>query len=168
VLAANAVETVMQRDDGVTPTPIVSRAILAHNRGRRERLADAIVVTPSHNPPEDGGLKYNPPNGGPADINVTEQVQERANDLLRNGNAGVKRVPFEKTVTAATTQEDLVLPYVDEHMDVIRGAGLRLAVDPLGGAGLPYWGLINAVYKLDIDVVSRSKGMRCCQWSPKS
>jgi phosphoglucomutase len=162
VLAANAVETIMQRDDGVTPTPVISRAILTHNRGRRERLADGIVVTPSHNPPEDGGLKYNPPHGGPADIDVTEQIQERANDLLRSGNAGVKRVPFEKAVTAATThQEDLILPYVDDlknvlDMDVIRGAGLKLAVDPLGGAGLPYWEPINALYKLDIDVVNRT------------
>jgi phosphoglucomutase len=162
VLAANAVETVMQRDDGVTPTPVISRAILAHNRGRRERLADGIVVTPSHNPPDDGGFKYNPPSGGPADIDVTEQIQERANDLLRGGNVGVKRIPFAKAATAATThEEDLVVPYVDDlknvvDMDVIRGAGLRLAVDPLGGAGLPYWEAINAVYKLDIDVVNRT------------
>jgi len=162
VLAANAEETVVQRDDGVTPTPVVSRAILAYNRGRRERLADGIVVTPSHNPPEDGGIKYNPPSGGPADIDVTEQIQARANDLLRDGNSGVNRVPFEKAVRAATThQEDLVLPYVDDlksviDMDVIRGARLSLAVDPLGGAGVPYWDPINTVYKLDIDVVNRT------------
>jgi phosphoglucomutase len=160
VLAANAVDTIIQRDDGVTPTPVISRAILVHNRGRRERLADGIVVTPSHNPPEDGGFKYNPPHGGPADIDVTGRVQERANDLLRGGNAGVKRVPFAEALRAPTTrQEDLVLPYVEDlknvvDMDAIRAAGLRLAVDPLGGAGLPYWEPINAVYKLDIDVVN--------------
>jgi phosphoglucomutase len=162
VLAANAVETIIQRADGVTPTPVISWAILVHNRGRRGRLADGIVVTPSHNPPEDGGVKYNPPNGGPADIDVTDEVQQRANDLLTGGNAGVKRIPFEKAVRAATTRhEDLVLPYVDDlksvvDMDVIREAGLRLAVDPLGGAGLPYWEPINAVYKLDIEVVNRT------------
>src|SRR5438477_11354824 len=93
VLAANSVETIIQRDDGVTPTPVISRAILVHNRGRKAHLADGIVVTPSHNPPEDGGFKYNPPNGGPADLDVTEWVQNRANELLRAGNAGVKRVP---------------------------------------------------------------------------
>jgi phosphoglucomutase len=160
VLAANAVDTIMQRDDGVTPTPVISRAILVHNRGRRERLADGIVITPSHNPPEEGGFKYNPPHGGPADTDVTDRIQERANDLLRVGNAGVKRVPIAEALRAATTNErDLVLPYVDDlknvlDMDAIRGAGLRLAVDPLGGAGLPYWEAINAVYKLDIDVVN--------------
>src|SRR5581483_2298767 len=162
VLAANAVETIIQRADGVTPTPVISWAILVHNRGRRGRLADGIVVTPSHNPPEDGGVKYNPPNGGPADIDVTDEVQQRANDLLTGGNAGVKRIPFERAVRAATTrQEDLMLSYVDDlksvvDMDVIREAGLRLAVDPLGGAGLPYWEPINAVYKLDIEVVNRT------------
>jgi phosphoglucomutase len=160
VLAANAVEAVIQRNDGVTPTPVISRAILAHNRGRRQALADGIVVTPSHNPPEEGGVKYNPPNGGPADINVTDWIQQRANGLLDSGNAGVKRVPFATAIRAATThEEDLVIPYVNDlrsvvDMETIRGAGLRLAVDPLGGAGLPYWEPINSVYKLDIDVVN--------------
>src|SRR5207244_11709026 len=113
VLAANAVETIIQENDGVTPTPVISRAILVYNRGRKEHFADGIVVTPSHNPPEDGGFKYNPPNGGPADTDVTHWVQDRANDLLRAGNAEVKRVPFNKAIRAATThQADFVLPSV--------------------------------------------------------
>lgn len=160
VLAANSVETVVQRDDGVTPTPVISRAILAHNRGRKPQLADGIVVTPSHNPPEDGGFKYNPPNGGPADTDVTGWIQKRANDLLRNGNTEVKRWPFATAIKSATThQEDLVFPYVSDlqnivDMDVIRGAGLKLGVDPLGGAARPYWEPINAVYKVDVVVAN--------------
>jgi phosphoglucomutase len=160
VLAANGVETVMQRDDGVTPTPVISRAILVHNRGRAEHLADGIVVTPSHNPPQDGGFKYNPPHGGPAETDVTGWIQDRANELLGRGNAEVKRVPLESAMHAATTHaEDLVLPYVNDlvsvvDMDAIREAGLALAVDPLGGAALPYWEPINAVYGLDIRVVN--------------
>jgi len=160
VLAANGVETIIQRDGGVTPTPVISWAILVYNRGRKEHLADGIVITPSHNPPEDGGFKYNPPNGGPADTDVTGWVQRRANVLLRKGNAGVKRVPFASAVKAASTHEDdLVLPYVRdlEHvvdMEAIRAAGLTLGVDPLGGAALPYWEPINAVYKLHIAVVN--------------
>ena len=109
VLAANGVETIIQRDDGVTPTPVISRAILVYNRGRNGPLADGIVITPSHNPPQDGGFKYNPPNGGPADTDVTEWVQKRANELLREGNAGVKRMRYELAAKAATThQEDFV------------------------------------------------------------
>src|SRR5271166_6907007 len=159
-LAANHVETVIQQADGVTPTPVVSHAILVHNRSRAEHLADGIVVTPSHNPPEDGGFKYNPANGGPADVDVTEWVENRANDLLRNGNFGVKRVGFAAALSADTThQQDFVLPYVTDlrnvvDMEAIRGAGLKLAVDPLGGAAVHYWEPINAVYKLDIAVVN--------------
>ena len=160
VLAANGVETIIQRDGGVTPTPVISWAILRCNRGRTAHLADGIVVTPSHNPPEDGGFKYNPPSGGPADIDVTEWVQNRANELLRAGNAGVKRVPYATALQGASThQEDFVLPYVQDlrnvvDMDAIRGAGLELGVDPLGGAARPYWEPINSVYKLDIAVVN--------------
>jgi phosphoglucomutase len=160
VLAANDVHTVIQKDDGVTPTPVISRAILVFNRGREEHLADGIVVTPSHNPPEDGGIKYNPPNGGPADTEVTKWVQDRANDLLREGNAAVKRVPFEKAFKATTTrQEDYILPYVHDlrnviDMEIIREAGLVLGVDPLGGAAVHYWEPINRVYKLNITVVN--------------
>ncbi len=160
VLTANNVDTVIQRDDGVTPTPVISRAILVFNRARTTHLADGIVVTPSHNPPEDGGFKYNPPNGGPADTDVTKWVQDRANALLREGNAGIKRVPFEKAVKAATTrQEDFILPYVHDlrnviDMEAIRAAGLKLGVDPLGGAAVHYWEPINEVYKLNITVVN--------------
>jgi phosphoglucomutase len=160
VLAANDVHTVIQQEDGVTPTPVISRAILAYNRGRKGHLADGIVVTPSHNPPEDGGIKYNPPNGGPADTDVTQWMQDRANALLREGNAGVKRVPFEKAFKAATThQEDYILPYVQDlrnviDMEIIREAGLVLGVDPLGGAAVHYWEPINRVYKLNITVVN--------------
>ena len=160
VLAANNVETVIQRDDGVTPTPVVSRAILVQNRGRKDRLADGIVITPSHNPPEDGGLKYNPPHGGPAETTVTKWVQQRANELLREENVDVKRVPFATAIEAATTQEeDLILPYVQDlqsviDMQAIRAAGLRLGVDPLGGAALPCWEPINSTYGLEIEVVN--------------
>ena len=160
VLAANNVETVIQQDDGVTPTPVISRAILVYNRGRKEHLADGIVITPSHNPPEDGGFKYNPTHGGPADTDVTHWVEGRANELLRAGNVGVKRVPFTKAIQAASThQEDLMMPYVRDlknvvDMDAIRGAKLKLGVDPLGGAARPYWEPINSVYGLDIVVVN--------------
>jgi phosphoglucomutase len=160
VLAANSVETIIQRDGGVTPTPVISWAILGYNRGRKTHLADGVVVTPSHNPPEDGGFKYNPPNGGPADLEVTEWVQNRANELLRAGSAGVKRVPFASAIKAASThEEDLVLPYVQDlrsvvDMEVIRGAGLQLGVDPLGGAAATYWEPINSVYQLHITVVN--------------
>jgi phosphoglucomutase len=160
VLAANGVTTVIQRDDGFTPTPSISRAILTRNRGRKEHLADGIVVTPSHNPPEDGGFKYNPPDGGPADTQVTRAIEDRANALLRDRLRGVKRISPEAALRAATTrQEDLVLPYVEDlrqviDMEAIRAAGLKLAVDPLGGAAVNYWAPINAVYGLDIAVVN--------------
>ena len=160
VLAANNVETIIQENDGVTPTPVISRAILVYNRGRKSHLADGIVITPSHNPPEDGGFKYNPTNGGPAETDVTGWVQDRANDLLRAGNVGVKRVPFEKAIKSATThQEDFILPYVRDlknvvDIDAIRGAKLKLGVDPLGGASQPYWEPINSVYGLDIAIVN--------------
>ncbi len=154
VLAANNVQTVIQRNDGFTPTPVISRAILVYNRGRKGHLADGIVITPSHNPPEDGGFKYNPTDGGPADTHVTQSIQDRANALLRNGNAGVKRVPLAAAMKAATMhEEDLLMPYVEDlrnvvDMEAIRAAGLKLAVDPLGGAAVQYWEPINSVYKL--------------------
>jgi phosphoglucomutase len=160
VLSANGVETIIQRDDGVTPTPVISRAILVYNRGRTDHLADGIVITPSHNPPEDGGFKYNPTNGGPADTDVTKWVQDRANELLQRGNADVKRVPFATALKAPTTrQEDFVLPYVNDlrnviDMEAIRAAGLKLGVDPLGGAAVHYWGPINEIYGLNIHVVN--------------
>ena len=160
VLAGNGVDTVIQKDGGVTPTPVVSRAILTYNKGRTAGLADGIVITPSHNPPQDGGFKYNPPHGGPADTEVTRWVQDRANEFLRASNAGVKRVAFDTAMKAATThQQDFVLDYVRDlrsviDMDAIRAAGLRLAVDPLGGASQPYWAPINDIYGLDIAVVN--------------
>ncbi len=160
VLAANSVETIIQPNDGVTPTPVISRAIIVYNRGRKTGLSDGIVITPSHNPPEDGGFKYNPTNGGPADTDVTRWVQDRANELLRGNNSGVKRIPFSVALKAATTHaEDYILPYVNDlrnvvDMDAIRAAGLKLGVDPLGGAALPYWEPINSIYKLNITVVN--------------
>ena len=160
VLAANDVEVVIQENDGVTPTPVISHAILAYNRARQIDLADGIVITPSHNPPEDGGFKYNPPNGGPADTEITGWMQDRANNLLRADNREVKRIPYEKAIKAPSTrQQNLVLPYVRDlknvvDMDAIRAAGLKLGVDPLGGAALAYWEPINSVYGLDITVVN--------------
>jgi phosphoglucomutase len=160
VLAGNGVETVIQQGDGFTPTPTISRAILVHNHSRTEGLADGIVITPSHNPPEDGGFKYNPTNGGPADTDVTQWIEDRANKLLRSGNTGMKRLGFAAALGADTThQEDFVAPYVNDlrnvvDMDAIRAAGLKLAVDPLGGAAVHYWEPINAIYKLDIAVVN--------------
>ena len=160
VLAANNVHTVIQRDDGVTPTPVISRAILVYNTDRKAHLADGIVITPSHNPPEDGGFKYNPTNGGPADTEVTRAVENRANELLRSNNVAVKRVAFEAAIKASTTrQEDFVLPYVRDlrnvvDVDAIRASGLKLGVDPLGGAARSYWEPINATYGFDITVVN--------------
>jgi phosphoglucomutase len=160
VLAANGVETIIQEGDGVTPTPVISRAILVYNRDRNGHLADGIVITPSHNPPEDGGFKYNPPNGGPADTDVTRWVQDRANELLRAGNADVKRIPFDNAIRATSMhQDDFVLPYVRDlknvvDMDAIRDAHLKLGVDPLGGAARPYWEPINSIYGLEIAVVN--------------
>ncbi|MBL8538752.1 MAG: alpha-D-glucose phosphate-specific phosphoglucomutase [Betaproteobacteria bacterium] len=160
VLAANGVTTLIQKGDGFTPTPSVSHAILSYNRGRTEHLADGIVITPSHNPPEDGGFKYNPPNGGPADTDVTGWVQNRANELLRAGNRDVRRTPYANALKAETTrEEDFIQPYVDDlknviDMEAIRAAGLKLAVDPLGGAAVRYWEPINRTYGLDITVVN--------------
>jgi len=160
VLAANGAETIIQRDDGVTPTPVISRAILVYNRGRTQHLSDGIVITPSHNPPQDGGFKYNPTNGGPADTDVTVWIEQRANDLLRDGNRDVKRTPFAKAIKAPTTHdEDYVLPYVNDlrnviDMDVIGAARLKMAVDPLGGAAVHYWEPINRIYGLNIEVVN--------------
>ena len=160
VLAANGVEAIIQRGDGVTPTPVISRAILVYNQLRKKHLADGIVITPSHNPPEDGGFKYNPTNGGPADTEATRWIEDRANELLRKRNTDVKRMSFARAVKARTTHEDdFVMPYVRDlgsvlDMDAIRGARLKLAVDPLGGASQPYWEPINSIYGLDIAVVN--------------
>ncbi|MFL9826617.1 phosphoglucomutase (alpha-D-glucose-1,6-bisphosphate-dependent) [Rhodoplanes sp. SY1] len=166
VLAANGVTAVIQRGDGYTPTPVISRAILVYNRGRTDHLADGIVITPSHNPPEDGGFKYNPPHGGPADTDATKWIENRANALLRDGNRDVRRVSYERALGADTTrQDDFVHSYVNDleavvDMAAIKAAGLKLAVDPLGGAGLAYWEPINARYGLDIDIVNKGVDFR--------
>jgi phosphoglucomutase len=160
VLAANGVETIIQQNDRVTATPVVSHAILVYNRGRERHQADGIVITPSHNPPEDGGFKYNPPDGGPADTDVTKWVEQRANELLRANNSGVKRMPYSQAINAENThQQDFVLPYIQDlkntvDMEAIKNAGLKLGVDPLGGAFGPYWDQVNSVYGLEIEVVN--------------
>ncbi len=160
VLAANGVNLFIQQDDGFTPTPVISHAILGWNTAFGEPLADGIVVTPSHNPPSDGGFKYNPPNGGPADSGITEWIQNRANELLRADNAAVKRTLYEKAIKAPNTHaRDFVEAYVKDlaqviDMEAIRGAGLKLGVDPLGGASLPYWAPIREMYGLDLTVVN--------------
>ena len=160
VLAANGVEVMLAERDEYTPTPVVSHAILTYNRGRTTGLADGIVITPSHNPPESGGFKYNPPNGGPADTDVTGWIQTRANELLRDGLAGLKRMPLSRALRAATThRHDFLNAYVNDlgsviDMEAIRGATLRLGVDPLGGASARYWPAIAERYGLDLTVVS--------------
>jgi phosphoglucomutase len=160
VLAANGVSTRLQADDGYTPTPVISRAILVHNASHPEALADGIVITPSHNPPADGGIKYNPPNGGPADTDVTGWIEQRANALLADGNRGVKRLPYAQALAAPPiVQTDLMTPYIEDldsviDMAAIRRAGLKIGVDPLGGAAVAYWQPIAAHYGLDIEVVN--------------
>src|SRR5690606_36428194 len=152
VLAANGVTVMMAEDGEYTPTPAVSHAILAYNRGRTTGLADGIVITPSHNPPDNGGYKYNPPHGGPADTQVTSWIEKEANRHLQDGLANVRRIPFKKALSLATTRRhDFLNAYVNDlgnviDMDVIRGAGLRMAVDPLGGAGVHYWPAIAQRY----------------------
>ncbi|MER2600330.1 MAG: phosphoglucomutase (alpha-D-glucose-1,6-bisphosphate-dependent) [Caldilineales bacterium] len=160
VLAANGVEAVIQQQDGFVPTPVISRAILVYNRGRSSGLADGIVVTPSHNPPSDGGFKYNPPSGGPADSDVTQWVQNRANALLREGNRTVKRMAYARALHAATTHAvDFATDYIADlanaiDMEAIRAAGLKLGVDPLGGAAVYYWQPLAERYGLDLTVVN--------------
>ena len=160
VLAAHGVHTMVDHREGYTPTPAISHAILTHNRGRTSRLADGIVITPSHNPPEDGGLKYNPPTGGPADTTVTRWIQDRANDLLAQGVETMPRVPHVRARQAPTTHAyDYVGAYVPDlvsviDMDAIRGAGLRIGVDPLGGASVAFWHAIAERYGLDIEIVN--------------
>jgi phosphoglucomutase len=160
VLAGNGIETFIQRDDGFTPTPVISHSILGYNRGRSEGLADGIVVTPSHNPPTDGGFKYNPPNGGPADTDVTDWIQNRANELLRDGNKGVERIDFDAALKISTTHaEDFVTAYVEDlanviDLEAIRSAGVKIGVDPLGGAAAAYWQPVVERYGIDITVVN--------------
>ena len=160
VLAANGVEVRISKSGEYTPTPAISQAILVYNRGRENGLADGIVITPSHNPPEDGGFKYNPPNGGPADTGVTRWIEKQANALLSDGLAAVKRVPFQQARRAGTTAEyDFLQTYVADlanviDFDAIRASGIRMGVDPLGGAGVHYWARIAEHYRIDLAVVS--------------
>lgn len=160
VFAANEVEIFVQAGLGYTPTPAVSHAILTYNRGRTSGLADGVVITPSHNPPDDGGFKYNPPSGGPADTSTTKWIQDRANQLLRGGLKEVRRMPLARALAAATTHEhDYVGPYVADlaavlDMDAIAGAGLAIGVDPMGGASLPFWEPIAERYRLNLKVVN--------------
>lgn len=162
VLAANGVEVMVDCHAGYTPTPVISHAILTYNRGRRTGLADGIVITPSHNPPEDGGFKYNPPHGGPADTLVTRWIEDQANALLADGLRGVARLPCDRARNAATThRHDYVGTYVEDlrtvvDMEVMRSAKLRLGVDPLGGAGVAYWGPIAERYGVDLQVVNNA------------
>ena len=162
VFAANGVETMIAADDEYTPTPAISHAIICYNRGRTSGLADGVVITPSHNPPESGGFKYNPPNGGPADTDVTKWIEAKANELLAAKLVGVKRMSYEQALKASTThRHDYLNTYVADlknviDMDILRGANLRLGVDPLGGAGVRYWSAIGEHYGLNLEVVNTS------------
>ena len=162
VFAANGVETMIAANDEYTPTPAISHAIICYNRGRTSGLADGVVITPSHNPPESGGFKYNPPNGGPADTDVTKWIEAKANELLAARLAGVKRISYEQALKAGTThRHDYLNTYVADlknviDMDTLRGANLRLGVDPLGGAGVNYWPAIGEHYGLNLEVVNTS------------
>ena len=177
VLAANGVTVMVDRDDGFTPTPVVSHAILSHNRGRKTGVADGIVITPSHNPPEDGGFKYNPPHGGPADSEATRWIEEEANRLLNGELRGVRRVSRDRAVRAATTiRHDYVRSYVDDlssavDLEAVRGAGLRIGVDPLGGSTVGYWGRIAERYGLNLavanDAVDPTFGFMPVDWDGK-
>jgi phosphoglucomutase len=160
VFAANGVEVMVQTGRGYTPTPVISHAILAFNAGKTGGLADGVVITPSHNPPLDGGFKYNPPSGGPADTSTTKVVQDRANEIIRNGMKEVKRIPFTRAMAAATTHEyDYITPYVSDlknvvNMEAIAAAGLKIGVDPMGGAGIAYWAPMAEMYGLNMEVVN--------------
>jgi phosphoglucomutase len=160
VFAANGVELAIQQDLGYTPTPVISHAILAYNHGRTAGLADGVVITPSHNPPEDGGFKYNPPSGGPADTQTTRWIEERANAILANGLKEVKRIPYEKARRAPTTHEvDFIRPYIEDlknvvNLQAIAASGLKIGVDPMGGAGVGYWEPIAEMYGLKLQVVN--------------
>ncbi len=161
VLVANGVHVTVQSGRGYTPTPVISHAILTYNRGRSEALADGAVITPSHNPPQDGGFKYNPPNGGPADADITEKVQVRANEIIKQNNASVQSLDFDQAWQSdLLTEYDYIKPYVDDldsviDMQVIADSGLKIGVDPLGGSGMAYWDVIAETYGLNIELVNR-------------
>jgi phosphoglucomutase len=162
VFGANGVRVIIQKDFGYTPTPVISHAILTYNRGKEKGFADGVVITPSHNPPSDGGFKYNPPEGGPADTQTTRVIEERANEILAAGLKEVKRLPFEKALKADTTREyDFITPYVEDlkniiDMEIIAKEGIRIGVDPLGGSAVNFWDPIAEKYNLSIEVVNRS------------
>lgn len=162
VLAANGVEVMIAENDEYTPTPVVSHAILTFNCGRMTGLADGIVITPSHNPPDDGGFKYNPPNGGPADGSITNWIEAKANEFLENGLTGVKRIPVEKALRAPTThRHDYIGEYTKDlcnvvDLEAVRSGNLSLGVDPMGGAGIHYWPRIAEHYKLNLTVVNEA------------
>ncbi len=162
VFAASEVTVMIQKGFRYTPTPVISHAILTYNRGRKEGFSDGIVITPSHNPPEDGGIKYNPPEGGPADPETTKVIQQRANEILGDGLKGVKRMPFEKALKAESTKEyDYITPYVEDlgnviDMEVIAREKLKIGVDPLGGAAVDFWDPIAERYGFSIEVVNRA------------
>lgn len=161
VLAAHGIDVMIQNDLGYTPTPVISHAILTYNRGRKSGLADGIVITPSHNPPDNGGVKYNPPQGGPADTDITQWIEAKANDLLKDNNKGVKSIPYERALRVATTHDyDYIEPYVEDlkniiDLDAIHSADLKIGVDAMGGSGLAFWEPIAERYGLNIDVVNR-------------
>jgi phosphoglucomutase len=177
VLAANGINAMIDRESGYTPTPAISHAILTYNRERTDGLADGIVITPSHNPPEDGGFKYNPPNGGPADTAVTKWIESKANSILAEKLKDVERMPYERALNAATThRHDYINAYVGDlgsvvDMEVIRGARLRIGVDPLGGAGIHYWGPITQRYGFQVEVVNQEVDptfrFMCADWDGK-
>ncbi len=160
VFAANKVETIIHKDSEYTPTPVISFMILDHNKKHKKALADGVILTPSHNPPEDGGFKYNPSHGGPADIDVTNIIQMKANQLLNSKNPGIKRIPYEKACKASTIYEkDFITPYVDSlssviDTDIIRNAKIKIGIDPMGGAGVHFWEPIAKKYGFDITIVN--------------
>jgi len=161
VLAANGITLMVQEGRGYTPTPVISHAILQHNKEHPDTLADGVVITPSHNPPQDGGFKYNPPNGGPADTDITSQIQQRANDIIRAGNTEVKKTRFSEAWGSDYIIEyDYIQPYVDDldsviNMQAIAKSGITIGVDPLGGSGLAYWDIIAKTYGINIQLVNR-------------
>lgn len=161
VFAANNLSLLIQQGLRYTPTPAISHAILTYNRGRKEGFADGVVITPSHNPPEDGGFKYNPPNGGPAGSDTTKWIQDRANEILRNGLREIKRIPFERAIKAGTTHmHDYIDPYVKDLMNIVNmqsiaAAGMKIGVDPLGGSSIDYWDPISDLYDIPLSVVNR-------------
>jgi len=160
VFAANGIPVMIQEGGGYTPTPVISHAILTHNRHRKTGLADGVVITPSHNPPDDGGFKYNPPHGGPADTETTKAIEDRANEILGGGARDVRRIQYQMALSADTTREhDYVGPYVQDlenilDMEAVSGSGLKIGVDPLGGAGVGFWEPIAERFRLHIEVVN--------------